>query len=185
MNLSPLCYGPPRDPETRLPKERRCYELLSRLEIPYARVDHDAAMTMEACAQVDQVLGTKMCKNLFLCNRQKTMFFLLLMPAEKLFRTSEVSKKVGASRLSFADAADMERYLDITPGSLSLLGLMKDTAGAVQLLVDEDILKEDFIGIHPCVNTSSLRLSTADAFGRLLKEMSHSLKILSLGSEPS
>jgi len=127
MYIDPTRYsGRPADCASRLPKEQRCYDLLGRLGIAYFRVDHDHADTIEACEAVEQVLGEKICKNLFLCNRQKTQFYLLMLEGEKVFKTRDLSKQLGVARLSFADPADMEKYLDITPGSVSVLGLMND-----------------------------------------------------------
>ena len=165
--------GRPEDMTGRLEKEVRVYDLLDRLEIPYERVDHDAAMTMEACRAADEAMGTKMCKNLLLCNRQQTDFYLLLLPGEKVFKTSVLSKKIGSSRLSFADGEHMERLLDITPGSLSVLGLMNDHGKAVRLLIDRELLEEGFIGVHPCVNTSSLKLRLSDLLEKILPAMEH------------
>ena len=165
--------GRPKTNEGRLDKEIRCYDLLDSLGVSYTRVDHEPAMTMEACIAVDEALGATMCKNLLLCNRQETAFYLLLMPGNKPFRTSELSKKIGSSRLSFAKPEPMEEFLDITPGSLSVLGLMNDRENHVRLLIDEDILKGDCIGVHPCINTSSLSLKTADLVEKLIPSLGH------------
>lgn len=168
-----LVTGRPENCAGRLEKEIRCYDLLDSLGIFYQRIDHQAAMTMEDCAAVDRVLDAAICKNLFLCNRQKTEFYLLMMPGQKEFRTATLSKEIGSSRLSFAEPGFMEEFLDITPGSLSVLGLMNDRENRVKLLVDEEILKEEFFGCHPCINTTSLRLATRDLMEKLLPAMSH------------
>lgn len=175
-----LVNGRPTDCAGRLEKEVRVYDLLDRLGLTFQRIDHEAAMTMEACAPVDEALGVSMCKNLMLCNRQCTEFYLLLLPGDKVFKTSVLSRQIGSSRLSFAAAEYMERYLDITPGSLSVLGLMNDHGHHVQLLIDEDVLKDECIGCHPCVNTSSLRLKTADLMETLLPAMGHAPRMVTL-----
>ena len=172
--------GRPANCAGRLDKEIRCYDLLDKLGISYQRIDHEAAMTMEACAAVDEALGATICKNLLLCNRQCTDFYLLLMPGDKPFKTKELSKQIGSSRLSFASAEYMEEYLDITPGSLSILGLMNDKDNKVQLLIDEDVLKGEYIGCHPCINTSSLRLLTADVLEKLIPAMGHEPRMITL-----
>ena len=159
--------------EGRIEKEMRSYALLDSLGLEYRRVDHEHADTIEACEQVEGLLECKICKNLFLTNRQQTDFYLLVMPGEKPFKTKLLSKQIGSARLSFASPEHMEKYLDITPGSVSILGLMNDKGGAVRLLVDRDLLKEEYFGCHPCINTSSLRLKTADVFGKLLPAMGH------------
>ena len=175
-----LCKGRPQNPEGRLPKEIRVYDLLDSLGIDYVRVDHEAAMTMEACRDVDAVLGTPMCKNLLLCNRQCTDFYLLLLPGEKPFKTSVVSKILGTSRLSFADGAYMEQFLDITPGSLSVLGLMNDRENRVTLIADRAILEAEHIGCHPCVNTSSLAFPVRDLLEKVLPATGHSIRIIDI-----
>ena len=177
MNLE---NGRPANCAGRLDKEIRCYDLLDKLGMAYQRIDHEAAMTMEACAAVDAALGATICKNLLLCNRQCTDFYLLLMPGDKPFKTKELSKQIGSSRLSFAAGEYMEEYLDITPGSLSILGLMNDKAGKVQLLIDEDVLKGEFIGCHPCINTSSLRLKTREVLEKLIPAMGHPMRTITL-----
>lgn len=172
--------GRPADFDARLPKEQRVYELLDSLNIEYTRVDHQPAMTMEACVAVDKALGTVMCKNLLLCNRQCTDFYLLLMPGDKPFKTSILSKQIGSSRLSFADGSYMEQFLDITPGSLSVLGLMNDKNHRVKLLIDADVLSGDTIGIHPCINTSSLGIATRDLMEKLIPAMGHEPTMVAL-----
>ena len=175
-----LIQGRPANCAGRLEKEIRCYDLLDSLNISYQRIDHEATMTMEACAAVDQVLDATICKNLLLCNRQKTDFYLLMIPGSKQFKTSVLSKAIGSSRLSFADAEFMEAYLDITPGSLSVLGLMNDKDHHVKLLIDQDILKGDYFGCHPCINTASLRLKTADLMERIIPAMDHEARLVTL-----
>ena len=175
-----LIHGRPETNEGRLPKEIRVYDLLDSLGISYERVDHEAAMTMEVCAAIDEVLVATICKNLLLCNRQGTAFYLLMLPGNKVFKTSVLSKQIGSSRLSFADAQYMEQFLDITPGSVSVLGLMNDHDNRVQLLIDEDVLKGEFFGCHPCINTSSLRLRTADLMEKIIPAMHHEPRIVSL-----
>lgn len=169
-----LVQGRPLDTSNRLEKEVRTYDLLDSLGIAYERVDHEEANTMEACAAIDKILAPAViCKNLFLCNTQKTRFYLLMIKEDKKFKTKEISKQINSSRLSFAPAEYMEKFLDITPGSVSVLGLMNDKNNDVTLLVDEDVLKGEYFGCHPCINTSSLRLKVADVFGTFLEEVHH------------
>ena len=167
----------------RLEKELRVYDLLDRLNILYTRVDHEAAMTMEICAGIENSLGTKICKNLLLCNRQQTDFYLLMLPGDKPFKTSVLSKQIGSSRLSFAGGEYMEQFLDITPGSLSVLGLMNDKDNRVRLLIDKELLADQWIGCHPCVNTSTLRLKTADLIEKIIPAMGHSITYVELSRE--
>ena len=170
-----LQNGRPETTSGRLDKEIRVYDLLDKLGITYQRVDHEATMTMEACEEVDRILGddTTICKNLFLCNRQETAFYLLMIPDTKVFHTKDLSAQIGSARLSFAKAEYMQRLLDITSGSVSVLGLMNDTAHKVQLLIDEDVLASEYVGCHPCINTSSLRLRTRDLVEKILPAIEH------------
>ncbi|MCR5155309.1 MAG: prolyl-tRNA synthetase associated domain-containing protein [Butyrivibrio sp.] len=178
-----LLNGRPENVEGRLDREIRTYDFLDKLGIEYQRVDHEPAMTMEACEVIDVALGTLMCKNLFLCNRQKTAFYLLLMPGDKKFKTKELSNQINSARLSFAEAEDMLKYLDIEPGAVSVMGLMNDKDHGVRLLVDEDVKAGEFIGCHPCVNTSSLKLKTSDIFGKFLPAVGHEADIVHLVGE--
>ena len=172
--------GRPQDLSGREAREVRTYDFLDSLGISYSRVDHERADTMEVCRAIEETLGAPICKNLFLCNRQGTVFYLLMMPGDKLFKTKELSAQIGSARLSFASPEKMLEYLDIRPGAVSVMGLMNDTAGAVQLLVDEDVLKGEFVGCHPCVNTSSLKLSTKDLFERFLPAVGHTYQTVHL-----
>ena len=175
--------GRPSDTTGRLEKEIRVYDFLDSLNIPYQRVDHEALMTIEACKDVDKILDAVICKNLFLCNRQETNFYLLLLPGDKKFKTKEVSSHLGVARLSFGNETYMEKYLDITPGSVSVLGLMNDKEHHVQLLIDEDLLKEPYIGCHPCINTSSLKIDMKDMMEKIIPAMEHEPIFVKLGQE--
>ena len=178
-----LEQGRPADCAGRLDKEIRTYDLLDTLGVAYHRVDHEAAMTMQDCAAIDELLEATICKNLLLCNRQRTAFYLLLIPGSKTFQTSALSKQIGSSRLSFASAEYMERFLDITPGSLSVLGLMNDKDRSVQLIIDEDVLAGEYFGCHPCVNTSSLRLRTEDLMNKIIPAMGHEPRFVRLEAQ--
>ena len=168
-----LQKGRPADTTGRLDKEIRTYDLLDRLGVEYDRVDHAPAMTMEDCKEVDEILEAMVCKNLFLCNRQETAFYLLMIPDTKVFHTKDLSAQIDSARLSFAKPEYMEKFLDITPGSVSVLGLANDKENQVQLLIDSDVLKDPFLGCHPCINTSSLRMRTVDLIEKVLPAMGH------------
>ena len=168
-----LVNGRPFDLSNREEKEIRTYDLLDKLGIEYQRIDHEAADTMDACEEIDKALNATICKNLFLCNRQQTEFYLLMMPGDKPFKTKDLSAQIGSARLSFATPEHMAKHLDITPGSVSVLGLMNDKENAVRLLIDEDVLNGEYFGCHPCVNTSSLRIKTADLIEKILPYINH------------
>ena len=178
-----LLKGRPENSTGRLDREIRTYDLLDRLGIEYYRTDHEAAYTMEACNEIDAVLDVVICKNLFLCNKNKTRFYLLMMPGDKRFRTRELSSQIGSSRLSFADPSDMLEYLDIEPGAVSIMGLMNDRENRVRLLIDEDVLSGEYIGCHPCVCTSSLKIRTSDITERFLPAIRHDFTLVRLSGE--
>ena len=172
MEISPIYHN--SRPEGELPaQETAAFDFLDSLGIDYERVTHELADTMEKCDDVSAVLGVDVCKNLFLCNRQKTNFYLLMMPGDKPFKTKELSHQVGIARLSFASPEDMEQYLDCTPGSSSIMGLANDPENHVQLLMDEDVVKGEFLGCHPCINTSSLKLRTKEVLEVYLPAVHH------------
>ena len=160
--------------------KREVYALLEALEIPFMRADHAVADTIAECADIERVLGAPICKNLFLCNRQKTEFYLLLMPGDKPFRTADVSKLIGKARLSFASADAMGQYLGLTPGSVSVLGLMNDREKRVTLLIDREVAEGEYIGCHPCLNTSTLKIKTRDIFEKFLARTGHTATILDI-----
>ena len=168
-----LQKGRPANTAGRLEKEIRTYDLLDRLGVEYERIDHEPAMTMEDCKEVDQLLEAVICKNLFLCNRQKTAFYLLMIPDTKVFHTKDLSAQIGSARLSFAKPEYMEEFLDITPGTVSVMGLMNDKEHRVQLLIDEDVLDGEYIGCHPCINTSSIRFKVKDLIEKVIPAMGH------------
>ena len=177
-----LFHGRPDDCSGRLARELRVYDYLDKLGIEYWRTDHFdmPAMTMEDCNKIDAVLGVLICKNLFLCNRQKTDFYLLLMPGDKPFRTKELSKKLGVSRLSFAPEDEL---LGVSPGSASVMGLMNDRDRRVRLVVDGDVLRQEYFGCHPCVNTSSMKLRTSDVVDKYIPSTAHEMTVVELTGE--
>ena len=175
-----LYHGRPADCAGRLEKEVRCYDLLDALGIGYDRADHEHADTIPDCELVEQVLGAEICKNLFLTNRQETVFYLLLMPGTKPFKTKDLSKQIGSSRLSFANADHMLRLLDITPGSVSVLGLMNDKENAVHLLIDRELTEDEYLCCHPCINSSTVKLTMVDAMEKLIPALGNDMQYVDL-----
>ena len=178
-HIDPTIYTT-RPTDERLEKENRVYDLLEELNIPFIRIDHDAMNTIDECQDVDKFLGVEICKNLFLCTANKKKFYLVMLQGEKRFVTKDVSKKIGTSRLSFASETYMEELLGLTPGSVTVLGLMNDHDKQVQLVIDEDILKEKYVGCHPCINTSSIRFTTKDLMEKILPAMGHEPLVVAL-----
>ena len=170
--INPTLYTS-RPTDTRIPKEERVYDMLDRLDIKYERIDHEAIATMEGCLEIERLLGIEICKNLFLRNSKGDQYYLLMLPGRKQLVTKNIAKQIGSTRLSFGTPDKLEEYLDLTPGSVSILGLMNDTEGRVQLLFDRELIMHEYLGCHPCINTSSLRLKTSDIFDKLLPAMKH------------
>lgn len=166
-----LVEGRPQD--KRIDKEERVYDLLDQLNIDYQRIDHEEANTMEICLEIEKTLKSTICKNLFLVNSNKSQYYLLMLKENKKFKTKMISKQINSSRLSFGSDEKMLEYLDITPGSVSLLGLMNDHDFKVQLLMDKDLLQDEYLGCHPCINTSSLRIKMKDVFEKIILSLHH------------
>lgn len=181
FHVDPVLYsGRPENANQRLEKEVRVYDLLDSLGIPYERADHDPADTIEDCEKVEEIIGVDICKNLFLCNRQMTKFYMLMMPGKKPFKTKDLSQQIGSARLSFASAEKMEEYLDITPGSVSIMGLANDKDCQVQLLLDREIYESEFVRCHPCINTSTLKIKTSDILEKYLPAVKHNPVVVDL-----
>ena len=166
-----LVTGRPQD--KRIDKEERVYDLLNQLNIDYQRIDHEEANTMEVCLEIEKNLKSTICKNLFLVNSNKSQYYLLMLKENKKFKTKVISKQINSSRLSFGSDEKMLEYLDITPGSVSVLGLMNDHEHHVQLLMDKDLLQDEYLGYHPCINTSSLRIKMKDVFEKIIPSLRH------------
>lgn len=175
-----LVKGRPTDCSGRLESEVRVYDLLDKLGIEYERTDHEEANTMEKCNEIDKILDTIICKNLFLCNRQQTEFYLLMMPGDKPFKTKYITKQLGCSRLSFAPSEKMLEYLDIKPGAVSIMGLMNDKDNKIQLVIDKPVVESETLGCHPCVCTSSLKFKTKDIIEKFLPAVHHEPIIVDL-----
>ena len=180
MNIYEIADGAPCGLQAREEREKRTYRFLKELDIPYLRADHDAAFTIGNCDEIDEKLDVHMCKNLFLCNRQKTKFYLVMLPGEKKFSSKDFAHKMGIAQVSFAPEEYMEKYLDILPGAVSVMGLMNDKGCNVTLVMDKSVADGEYIGCHPCVNTSSLKIKTADIFEKFLPATAHEAIILEL-----
>lgn len=172
-----------RPKEQRESREMAAYDFLDSLGIEYTRADHERADTMESCLEIDEVLGFEICKNLFLCNRQKTDFYLLLMPGSKPFKTKELSGQLGTARLSFGSGEDMEELLGLLPGSVSVLGLINDKEMRVRLLIDKDLLSAPDFGCHPLMNTSTVAFKTADLTEKIIPALGHEPTVVTLIGE--
>lgn len=178
MYISRPYRGKPKDLDKRQEKERKCYEFLEKIGIDYEVVDHEEASDMDKCIEIETVLGVKICKNIMLCNRQETRFFIFMMPGDKKYVTKDVSKKIGMSRLSFAKEEHLKDYLNVTPGSVSVLGLLNDIDNRVELVIDRDVIGQNHIRCHPCVNTSTLKIKTDDFLTRIIPALNKEALII-------
>ena len=172
--------GRPDSAEGRTAMEMASYDLLDSLSIAYDRVDHDHADTIEDCHAVEEVLGHSVCKNLFLCNRQKTQYYMLMLEGDKVFKTKDLSKQLEVSRLSFASGEDMEALLGVHPGSVTVLGLMNDKENKVQLVMDKPIYDAEFVSCHPCISTSTLTIKKSDLLEKFLPAVGHTPIVVDL-----
>lgn len=177
------CRGCPGDRDGRSEAELHIYEFLDRLAVDYQTLCHEAAFTMEECADVERELGAPVCKNLFLCNRQQTQFYLLMLPGGKKFKTKWLSGQLGCARLSFADEAHMVELLHIHPGAVSPMGIVNDNDNKVLLVIDRDLLSSEYIGCHPCVNTATVKLRLSDLLDKIVPATGHEYRLVDLKVE--
>ena len=180
MTISPIYTSAP---SSREGVEQAAFDLLEQLAIPFTRVEHESADTMEDCQAISETLGVSICKNLVLCNRQKTEFYFLAMPEDKPFHTKDLSQQIGSSRLSFAPGEMMEEQIGCTPGSASVLGLMNDPEHRVRLLMDRETYETEWFACHPCKNDGSLRIKTADLLRVFLPHTGHEVTVVDLPNE--
>ena len=178
MYISRPYRGKPKDLDKRQEKERKCYKFLEKIGIDYEVVDHEEASDMDKCLEIETVLGVKICKNIMLCNRQETRFFIFMMPGDKKYVTKDVSKKIGMSRLSFAKEEHLKDYLNVTPGSVSVLGLLNDIDNRVELVIDRDVIGQNHIRCHPCVNTSTLKIKTDGCLTKIIPALNKEALII-------
>ena len=183
MDQTMIYQGRPTDNnENREYAETAVYDLLDSVGVEYKTLCHPAAFTMEECEAVRKAIGAPVFKNLFLTNKQKTLFFLLMIPADKPFKTKYLSSQLGCARLSFASSEDMKKMLNISPGAVSPMGLIHDKDCKVRLIVDSDLSGACLYACHPCVNTASVALSLTDLLEKVVPATFHSYTWVSLPS---
>ena len=183
IHINPIIYDSKPQAKGRLEKEMKTYEVLELLKIPFQRLDHEPTSTIEGCEAIEQRLDIPIYKNLFLCNSKKTDYYLLVMAGHKQFKSGKVASQIGSTRLSFGEAEVLEAYLNVTPGSVSIMGLIFDKAHKVQLLMDESLTKESYMGCHPCINTTSLKIRTTDILEKFLPFTGHDIQFVTLDEE--
>lgn len=179
MYINPQTYS--KHPEsTNTEKEMQSYLFLEENGVEYIRAEHDEAATIELCEGVEKVIGAKICKNLLLCNRQQTKFYMLLIPGDMNFKTKYLSKQINSARLSFASGEQMEEKLNVTPGSLTVLSLMYDKEKEIELLIEKNVFKDEYFGCHPCVNTATVRFATSDLKEKVLPALGREYTVVDL-----
>ncbi len=179
MYINPETYT--NHPEnTATKKEMDSYIFLENNDVEYIRAEHEEASTIELCEEIEKIIDAKICKNLLLCNRQQTKFYMLLIPGDMVFKTKYLSAQINSSRLSFGSGEKMEELLNVTPGSLTVLALMYDTEKQVELLIEKNVFKESFFGCHPCVNTATVRFATEDLKNKVLPALGREYTIVDL-----
>lgn len=149
------------------------YDTLNELNIPFQKIDNEAITSMEECEDVENALGVEIRKSIFLCNRTKSEFYLLVMPSKKRFNTKMFSEKVVCSRTSFASTEHLKSVLGLTPGSITIMGLVNDRSHTVQLVIDSEIVNEEWFGCNAGLNTSHIKLKTRDLLDIFLKHTGH------------
>ena len=160
--------------------ENRVYDFLDSLNIDYETLKHPAAFTIEECHKIRDIVNVPVFKNLFLTNKQQTQFYLLLMPGEKVFKTKYLSAQIGAARLSFADENHMMKYLGVTPGSVTPMGLINDTNKEIRFLIDEDVKNYPAFACHPCINSASVVMTLKDLTETVIPASGHGIQWVTL-----
>lgn len=178
MWISEIFCGAPS--EERGDLETSVYRELDRLSIPFERVDNDAVHTMEECVAIDQALGAEIRKTIVLCNRKKTSFYLVVLPASKSVDTKEIGRLIGVSGLSFAPADKLQEILGAQPGSATVMGIIHDQEAYVQVIIDREVADEEYFACNPGVNTSHIKLKTSDLIQKYLASNLHKPMIIAL-----
>lgn len=178
INISEIKTGAPDKEKHGL--EGKVHQLLNELKIDFWWVDNDEVSSMEECIEINNSLGAEIVKTVFLCNRQKTIFYLMILPPNKPFDSKAFSAAMNAPRLSFASGELMEQYLGVTPGSATIMGLINDTDNNIELVIDKDIAEKEWFACNPGTNKSHIKLKTSDLLGKVLPSINHIPKVISL-----
>jgi len=163
--------------------QRMIYEALEELKIPFDRVENDFMISMEDCEAVNKKMNTRMAKNLFLCNRQKTEFYLFITKDNKHFNTKIFSKAMGISRVSFAPEETLTEYLGTKIGATTIFSLVYDKDCKVHLVIDKDVLEEKFHACNDGTNNAHIKITTKDLMEKYLKYTKHEPVIIEFKEE--
>lgn len=133
---------------------------LKELNIEYKEVEHEPVFTIEDMDALGDVFeGAKICKNLFVRDQKGKRHFLIVVPEEKRVPLVDLATKIGSTKLSFASEERLMKYLNLKPGAVTPLAVVNDENSAVEVFFDEELKKEKVLGVHPCVNTSTILIS--------------------------
>lgn len=143
-------------------KKENVYKKLDELNIKYKKVDHKAVFTMEEMAELNLDNEDELVKNIFIRDDKKINYYLVLIAGNKRVNLKELRNNLGLRPLTFASEEDLEKYLGLHKGSVTVLGVLNDTNHIVKVLIDEDIKKIQEIGVHPNENTASIWLKLED-----------------------
>ena len=155
-------------------------EKLDELGIKYYYYEHPLAKTMEDCEGIGADVGAKHFKNIYACDHTETNFFIIIIRADKKFRTSEVSRKLGVSRLSFCTDEMLQENLGVVSGAVTPLALMNDKEHKTLLVVDKDILRDEMVCCHPLTSDASVAMHRYDLI-KFVRACGNEIKFLDIG----
>ena len=165
MFISEVMTSAPQDERGAL--ETKTYQELERLNIKYERVDNDTVEAMEECVEISKKLGAEIRKTIVVCNRQKTQFFLVILPANKRFDSKLFAAMMHTARVSFASPA-------------SVMGILNDPEGKVKVVIDKAVADAEWFACNPGANTSHLRFKTKQLINNFLPAEKHKPEIIML-----
>lgn len=178
MFISEVMTTAPEDERGAL--ETKVYQELERLNISYERVDNDTVETMEECVEISEKLGAEIRKTIVCCNRQKTEFFLVVLPASKRFDSKLFAAMMRTARVSFASAEDMESLIGLTPGEASVMGILNDPEAKIKVVVDKAVADAEWFACNPGANTTHIRFKTKQLLDTFLPAENHKAEIIML-----
>ena len=172
LTTAPECY--------KNELNQKIYEAFAMLGISFERVENDETLTMEDCLAIDERLDVHTAKTLFLCNRQKTNYYLFPTRGDKPFVTKDFGKALGISRVSFASAEDLEKYIGVLPGASTILGVLMESAKNVHLVIDREIAEAEFLCCPDGTRTGYIKLRTSDVLEKLIPFSGHSYEVIDI-----
>lgn len=164
--------------EYKTPLQEMTYKFLSENNIEFSRVDNDEAVTMEDCIEIDKALDMKTVKTLFLCNRQKTQFYLFVTEGDKPFVTKDFSSALGISRVSFASAEMLDEIIGTKVGATTIFGVLREQAQEVRVVFDKAVCESEWFGCSDGTTSCYMKLKTDDILNKLLPSSGHTYEVI-------